>query len=258
MLHPLATRVLRLNVACSNSPAIYWYRAGTSGNSADIAIALFHGLAPGGLSVYLFPALLLLRRRSARRAPVLIVEFPWLISDLSCMQSAPVDREDFIAGFCNALDVFQLRGVVVVAHSIGSEPLGWLLRSPEARHLVHGAALLEATALHQFSPECHNFACRTFHCFEALLSRHLMAMRWFDCNLVASMLPDHSLVVVSEWDGFQDVTGIARDVAMQDAARGLRFLSLPRQIHCGALCNPWCTRKVAVELDLLFHRLGGW
>jgi len=146
----------------SRSGLTYWHREGQkdTATSANMPLLFNHGIAPGGLALYL---------------PMLLYGFGPFCKDSFCcnrdmilFENQPisfrpcfsfVDEDAFVAGVHEAmekcLDSEQLAkvGVTVMGHSFGSCQITWMLRNEDIRRHVRQVLLIDPVSILLSEPD---------------------------------------------------------------------------------------------------------
>lgn len=141
----------------TKSGQTYWHRPALDGRDKDIPLLFNHGIAPGGLALYL-PMLLFgwgpLGKGNADRTLLLFENRP--ISFTPCFES--VNEDAYIAGVCKAIDTHfdqaELeQGIAIMGHSFGSCNVTWAIRSPEIRRHVRQIYLIDPVSVLLSEPD---------------------------------------------------------------------------------------------------------
>jgi pimeloyl-ACP methyl ester carboxylesterase len=139
---------------------IYWHAAprnATTSTSSRPPLLFFHGIAPGGLTVYL-PMLLFGLGCKARNRHVFLFENP----PIACQLAFDAHSEDeTVEGVVEALDRHLQDGdkaspVTLCGHSFGSCPLTWLLASPQMRPRIGQLVLVDPVTILLSEPDVMN------------------------------------------------------------------------------------------------------
>lgn len=131
----------------SDSGLEYFYRPPARHGTHHLPLLFFHGIAPGGPSIYL--PMLLMGVANDGRAIFIFENKP-----ISCHLSFEVvSEDDTIAGVQDALEKFNFHGdVALMGHSFGSFQLTWLMYSP-LRNRVRQFALLDPVSILLSEPD---------------------------------------------------------------------------------------------------------
>ena len=118
-----------------------------------LPLLFFHGIAPGGLALYL--PMILRGLGAGGRPTILFLNRP--ISFCPCF--AAVDEDAYVSGVREAMDRHLGRdrtkenGVALMGHSFGSCNLTWMLRCPKIRQDVRQVVLLDPVSVMLSEPD---------------------------------------------------------------------------------------------------------
>jgi len=142
----------------SKSGQTYWLRQASSGHGKDIPLLFNHGIAPGGLALYL-PMILFgfgpLGKGNTDRTMILFENHP--ISFTPCFEA--VNEDAYVAGVREAIDThldkdeLEQSGVAIMGHSFGSCNLTWAIRSPDIRRHVRQVYLIDPVSVMLSEPD---------------------------------------------------------------------------------------------------------
>lgn len=233
----------------------YWYRPASVMNAPN-PLLFFHGIAPGGSTIYL-PMLLAGVATDGRAL------FIFENKSVSCHPSFDVLTEDeTIAGVQEALDIFYPKGdIALMGHSFGSFQLTWMIYSP-LRDRIRQFALLDPVSILLSEPDLIvNFEeCTPF--FKIFLSelwtnfyvrRHFS---WYRSELWLDDLPENVDVYVGLAERDQIVNGpkVLREIQIFGAenpsfARQTITSFWPKALHGDCVYQPSKWRDIRGFFD---------
>lgn len=209
----------------------YWARGLDSSEPMNVFL---HGM---GMGFTLYLGLI----RAMGKAPLLMIELPWVSLDLrNFFQQIRPTREAFLDDYRGIMQKHNITAAVHVAHSYGNGVLSHILQDTFGKSVVSRCVFIDPVQLHSFRPTAHHFFYRWLcPVMDAPMSitmhRHSF---WYDDMLVASMLPEDSLVIVGSRDPMIDFDALRRDIEAEANKRlRLQFLLLPGLTHIEALIN---------------------
>lgn len=234
----------------------YWYRPATVKENAPNPLLFFHGIAPGGSSIYI-PMLLAGVATDGRAL------FIFENKSVSCHPSFDVVTEDeTIEGVEEALAKFYPSGdIALLGHSFGSFQLTWMIYSP-LRERIRQYALLDPVSILLSEPDLIvNFEeCTPF--FKIFLSelwtnyyvrRHFS---WYRNELWLDDLPENVEVYVGLSENDQIVNGpkVLKEIQIFGAenptfARQTTTSFWPRALHGDCVYQPSKWRDIRSFFD---------
>ena len=130
-----------------------WFRP-ARGQTSQLPLLFFHGIAPGGLAFYL-P--MVLKGLCTDDRAVFLFENPAISSDLFS-GLRPLSERATLDGVRDILNRLMpdARDLAVVGHSFGTVPLTWLLHCPTMRHHIRQAILLDPVTILLTTPDVMN------------------------------------------------------------------------------------------------------
>ncbi len=122
----LVLRFMGYRRLVASTGVVGWYRPGQPAYESHLPLLFFHGIAPGGLVLYL--PMLLLGLATEKERPVLLFENR---SISCCMDFHPLTEKETVDGIMELVDnhLGKEQALSVVGHSFGSCPVVWLLAS---------------------------------------------------------------------------------------------------------------------------------
>ena len=142
----------------SKSGQTYWHRPALDGKDKDIPLLFNHGIAPGGLALYL-PMILFgwgkFGKGNADRTLLLFENHP--ITFMPCFEN--VNEDAYVAGVCEALDTHldksevERDGIAIMGHSFGSCNVTWAMRCPEIRMRARQIYLIDPVSVMLSEPD---------------------------------------------------------------------------------------------------------
>lgn len=234
----------------------YWYRAATVKENAPNPLLFFHGIAPGGSSIYL-PMLLAGVANDGRAL------FIFENKSISCHPSFDVITEDeTIEGVEEALAKFYPKGdIALMGHSFGSFQLTWMIYSP-LRARIRQFALLDPVSILLSEPDLIvNFEEATpfFKIFLSELWTNYYVRRhfsWYRNELWLDDLPEDVDVYVGLAEQDQIVNGpkVLREIQIFGAenpsfARQTTTSFWPRALHGDCVYQPSKWRDIRAFFD---------
>lgn len=207
----------------------YWYRAplAASDPHTQLPLLFFHGIAPGGIALYL-PMLLWGLGCDGR--PLMLFENP-AISFSICLKSL-TDTET-VQGVWEAVQThLPHSGVSVVGHSFGSCQLTWLLHSRDA-HRIRQVVLMDPVSVLLSEPDVMNNFLYSRKAVRGrsigvvaneLFVEHYLRRQfaWYNSELWLDDIPSHCKVIVclSDKDEILNADKIKREIDIQLAETG--------------------------------------
>ena len=144
----------------SKSGQAYWHRQFSEGQNKDIPLLFNHGIAPGGLALYL-PMILFgfgpLGKGNADRTLLLFET-----SNISFKPSFAFDavsEDAYVAGVCEAIDThldrneLERSGLAIMGHSFGSCNVTWSIRSNDIRKHMRRVYLIDPVSVMLSEPD---------------------------------------------------------------------------------------------------------
>ena len=135
-------------VTTPKSHFTYWYKA-SNNNKAKKTIIFFHGIAPGGLTLYL--PFLYHTILSTKDANVMLVELDAIASCIPMSTKFELEEEQTVQEILHALQRHSITStpIVLVGHSFGSCPITWLTQSKTFRTqcIIDTILLLEPVSI---------------------------------------------------------------------------------------------------------------
>jgi len=234
----------------------YWYRPERSRNNEDksfdsskqLPLLFFHGISPGGLTIYL-PMLLYGMSSSGRAA------FYFENPPITCALSfKALTEEETCNGVLEALNthLHKDKKVIIAGHSFGSCQISWLLHSPVSQR-IHQLLLLDPVSILLCYPDTmQNFLYKFLlenpitmnfqdQCVRYMVSteigvEHYLRRRvaWYNSELFFETVPDSIQVTVclSGKDNIVNASSVKKEVVLTNE---IRLKSL-RQ-NCGNIEN---------------------
>ena len=146
-------RVSGFRPCYSKSGLKAWFRPARN-QTGQFPLLFFHGIAPGGLALYL-P--MVLKGLCTDDRAVFLFENPAISSDLFS-GLRPLTEKATLDGVREILNRLmpQARDLAVVGHSFGTVPLTWLLHCPTLRHHIRQAILLDPITILLTTPDVMN------------------------------------------------------------------------------------------------------
>jgi pimeloyl-ACP methyl ester carboxylesterase len=208
----------------------YWYRAPLPASEpyTQLPLLFFHGIAPGGVALYL-PMLLWGLGCDGR--PLMLFENP-AISFSMCLNSHT--ETETVEGVWEAVQThLPDSGVSVVGHSFGSCQLTWLLHSQEA-HRIRQVVLMDPVSVLLSEPDVMTnflYARKALQrrgkigvVANELFVEHYLRRQfaWYNSELWLEDIPSHCKVVVclSDKDEILNAHKIKREIDIQLSEKG--------------------------------------
>jgi hypothetical protein len=246
---------------------VAWHRPAANKNSCLLPMLFFHGIAPGGLMLYLPMLLRGLVTESDR--PILFFEN----RSISCeMDFQPLTEEATVEGVLEILQRFHYdssKAISLVGHSFGSCPITWLLSSKRLSNVKQVVLLDPVTILLSEPDVMVNFLyaeeiskirmVASSELFtEYYLRRHFA---WYNSELwLADIDKDcHVLVCLAEKDEILNASIVKREVERHSSVQKSRILFWERAGHadCVTSSTKWEQIKQAMlEQELLIAQEG--
>ena len=162
MLAVCVLRLCRFEHCKSKSGQTYWHRKGKTpeGRNKDIPLLFNHGIAPGGLALYL-PMILFgfgpLGKGNADRTLLLFETSP--ISFKPSFAFDAVSEDAYVAGVCEAIEThldrneLERSGLAVMGHSFGSCNVTWSIRCKDIRKHMRRVYLIDPVSVMLSEPD---------------------------------------------------------------------------------------------------------
>lgn len=185
----------------SKAGVVAWFRP-ARGEDAEklLPLLFFHGVAPGGESMYLPIVFSLIKDGRA--------SFLFENHNISCTLSFKALKEaEYVEGIAEIVNrSVGKRNLSIVGHSFGSVPLTWMICSPELKDRVHQMVLLDPVTIMLSEPDVMvSFLYKTGISLIRMvagselftiyyLRRHFA---WYNSELWLDNIPEHTRTIIA-------------------------------------------------------------
>ena len=186
----------------SKNGVVAWFRPARD-EKAKVLLPLlfFHGVAPGGASMYIPFTFSLIKDGRAS----FLFENPNISCNISFTALKEIEYVEGIAEIVNR-SVGETRNLSIVGHSFGSVPLTWMICSPELKNRVHQMVLLDPVTIMLSEPDVMvSFLYKTGISLIRMvagselftiyyLRRHFA---WYNSELWLDAIPEHTQTIIA-------------------------------------------------------------